>query len=117
MASNDGGDLGSFMTGLIIGGLVGAGVALLMAPQSGEETREIIHTRGVELRDRADEEIAELRRRAETTMEEMRHQVDELSLQAKKTVDDARGRLESGIAAAKKPATEAAADSGDNAAG
>ena len=35
-------DFGSFLSGFVFGGLIGAVVALLMAPQSGEETRTII---------------------------------------------------------------------------
>ena len=41
MANNDS-DFGAFISGFLIGGLVGAAVALLMAPQSGEETRTMI---------------------------------------------------------------------------
>jgi gas vesicle protein len=32
-------DLGAFLAGFVIGGLVGAAVALILAPQSGDETR------------------------------------------------------------------------------
>lgn len=32
--------LGSFMAGILIGGLVGAAVGLLLAPQTGEELRD-----------------------------------------------------------------------------
>jgi gas vesicle protein len=35
-------DTGSFVTGLLIGAALGAGVALLLAPASGEETRRVI---------------------------------------------------------------------------
>ncbi len=41
---DDGNVVGSFLAGLGIGALVGAAVAMLMAPKSGSETREdIIH--------------------------------------------------------------------------
>jgi gas vesicle protein len=49
---------------MVIGGLVGAGVALLSAPQSGQETRAAIRQRGIELKDRAVEEINMGRARA-----------------------------------------------------
>ncbi len=42
----------SVVTGLLIGGLIGAGVALLMAPRSGEETRAEIRNKSMEYRDR-----------------------------------------------------------------
>jgi gas vesicle protein len=31
---------GSFVAGLVIGGLIGAAIGLLLAPESGEDTRE-----------------------------------------------------------------------------
>jgi gas vesicle protein len=40
------------LTGLVIGGLAGAVAMLLLAPQSGEETRSQIQKKSVELRDR-----------------------------------------------------------------
>ena len=47
--------LGAFLAGFIIGGLVGAAVALVMAPQSGEETRTQLAERSVEWRNYVDE--------------------------------------------------------------
>ncbi len=40
--SNKSGEFGAFVAGILVGSLVGAATALLMAPQSGEETRAII---------------------------------------------------------------------------
>lgn len=45
--------------GFLLGGLVGAGTALLFAPQSGEETRAAIQNKTVELRDRTTEGVKE----------------------------------------------------------
>jgi YtxH-like protein len=42
-----------FVTGLLIGVAVGFGLALLLAPKTGEEMREDLMQRGIELRDRA----------------------------------------------------------------
>lgn len=42
----------SFLVGLLIGGLAGAAAMLLLAPQSGDETRMQIREKGIELRDR-----------------------------------------------------------------
>ena len=39
MAQNDN-DFSAFLAGFVVGGLVGAAVALILAPQSGEETRK-----------------------------------------------------------------------------
>jgi gas vesicle protein len=47
-------DIGAFLAGFVIGSLVGAAAALILAPQSGEETRTLIHDKGIELRTRAE---------------------------------------------------------------
>jgi YtxH-like protein len=44
-----------FVTGLLIGVAVGFGLALLLAPKSGEQMRDDLMQRGIELRDRAGE--------------------------------------------------------------
>jgi gas vesicle protein len=54
-----------FLTGLMIGGLVGTGLALLLAPQSGAETRGQIKDKGVELKDGAVEGLTEVGHRAQ----------------------------------------------------
>lgn len=40
------------VVGMLIGGLAGAAAALLMAPQSGKDTRKQIQEKSIELRDR-----------------------------------------------------------------
>jgi len=44
-----------FMTGMLLGVAVGFGLALLLAPKTGEEMRDDLMQRGIELRDRAGE--------------------------------------------------------------
>jgi len=41
------------LVGMLIGGLAGAVTMLLLAPQSGKDTRILLKEKGVELRDRA----------------------------------------------------------------
>ena len=43
--------------GLLLGGLIGAGTALLFAPQAGEQTRAAIQNKTMELRDRTTEGV------------------------------------------------------------
>jgi gas vesicle protein len=47
----------SLFTGLLIGGLVGAGTILLMAPQSGEKTRAELQQGVDQLKDRTTETV------------------------------------------------------------
>lgn len=48
-----------FFIGLVLGGLVGASLALLLAPQSGMKTRGQIKDKSVELKDGAVEGLTE----------------------------------------------------------
>jgi len=56
-----------FLIGIVVGGLVGSTIALLMAPESGEELRTQIRSRGQnffsDVRHAADERKIELRQR------------------------------------------------------
>ncbi len=54
----------SIVAAFVIGSLIGAGVALLVAPQSGKKTRKIIMNKSMEIRDKALETAGDTRDRA-----------------------------------------------------
>ena len=64
MSNQNGGLL--FFAGFVSGGVIGASLALLLAPQSGQETRDQIRDKGIELRDGAVESFTETSQRAQT---------------------------------------------------
>lgn len=100
--SDQSGDFGAFLSGFIVGGLVGAAVALLMAPQSGEETRVLIRDRSIELKDKAVEAAEDARVRAEAAAEEARMRAEEIRQRGQQVYLDQKGRLESAIDATKE---------------
>src|SRR5262245_4786063 len=55
MARDDGGAAGTIIVAFVLGAVTGAAVALLLAPQSGEETRRILADKAREGRDKANE--------------------------------------------------------------
>ena len=71
------GDRSSFLTGLVIGAAVGAGLALLFAPASGEETRRIVRKRSRALARDAREGIEALRSGAGRTLREKKEALRE----------------------------------------
>ena len=81
---SDSDDFGMFLVGFVIGGVAGAVAALLLAPQSGEETRTLIKDKSIELRDMAAQ------------------QADQIATQAGKVADDARVRGKEFVDSAKK---------------
>jgi len=53
-------DATGLLTGLVIGGLAGFGTMMLLAPQSGKETRARIWQKSTELQDRASDTFDDL---------------------------------------------------------
>jgi gas vesicle protein len=82
--------LGSFFSGFLIGGLVSTATALLLAPQSGEETRTQIREKGIELKEKAETSYADLQVKVETAVADLRDRVDELSAKVDQAI--AQGR-------------------------
>lgn len=86
MAENDT-DFGAYLAGFLIGGLVGAATALLLAPQSGIETRAMIRDKSIELKDKAADSAEEALNKATKAMEDTRNRLVTV-------VDDLRTRVE-----------------------
>jgi len=100
MADNNSGEFGAFFSGILIGGLVGAATALLLAPQSGEETRKQLSKSVGDIRDTAQDSLEDARERAEATIADARRR-------AERIVEEGRERAEA-IAQEAKTRVEAA---------
>jgi gas vesicle protein len=68
-----------FLVGLVTGSLVGASLALLLAPQSGAETRGQIKDKSVELRDGTVEGFTEAGHRAQAQVAAWQEKGQEVS--------------------------------------
>lgn len=89
-------EFGAFLVGFVVGGLTGAVVALLFAPQSGEETRSLIKDKSIELRDKAQMTAEEALARAEAAAAEARKRAEELT-------SDLRERGKTAVESLRKP--------------
>lgn len=85
--SENNNELGSFLAGFVIGGLVGAATALILTPQSGQDTRSQIAGKSQELREQSGERLQQYRDLASSRTQEYRER-------AGSTLADARGRLQ-----------------------
>ena len=72
-------DVGNFFTGFFVGALVGGAAALLLAPQSGEETRSQIRDKGIELKEKAEATYGEVVSEIEESTQELRTRLEGLS--------------------------------------
>ena len=100
-------EFGAFLVGFVVGGLTGAVVALLFAPQSGEETRALIKDKSIELRDKAQVTAEEAYARAEQLATDARHRAEELTKEARERAtelaNEVRERGKSAVEAVRKP--------------
>ena len=94
MAERD--EFGAFLIGFVIGGLTGAVVSLLFAPQSGEETRVIIKERAIELGDRANETAQTLGHEVEARTGEYRTKAEDLAAKARSGAEDLAAKARTG---------------------
>ena len=95
--SENGSDLGAFLAGFVIGGLVGAAAAIILAPQSGVETRTQIANRSNEWMSSGNEQWQSLRNRAGSSTESLVSQLDKaggrVQEQARIVLDKGRNRV------------------------
>lgn len=77
----------SMLAGFVVGGVAGAGVALLLAPQSGKETRAQIQHKTVELRDRAAEKV-------EGALTQVKTKTHEITEDVRGKAEELRGKAE-----------------------
>ena len=85
---------GDFLAGFVFGSLVGAAVALLLAPQPGEETRSLLRERSIELKERADEFSSEARKVAADLQEKSRVTLETQSARLKEAVEEGKAVAE-----------------------
>ena len=93
MADNDSGM--AFVSGFLLGGLVGAAIGLLLAPKSGAETRAEIAEHSDEWKHRAEDIAGQISHNISPAIDNLRHQVAP-------AVDAVRGKM--GIEAPAPPA-------------
>ncbi len=67
-----------FLAGFIVGGAIGAIAGILLAPKSGEETRQIIADTTKDVMRRADETVKEIQSKADDVVSDMQKKGDEI---------------------------------------
>jgi gas vesicle protein len=71
MKSEEDHDNGKFAAGVILGALIGASLAILFAPKSGEETRKIIKKKAKEYFDKGKEMVENKKENAKEAVKQV----------------------------------------------
>ncbi|NTU42769.1 MAG: YtxH domain-containing protein [Nitrospirales bacterium] len=77
MRNDEGFGPGSVLLSFLLGGMVGAGLTLLVAPQSGQETRRRIREFADDARERANDYVSQAKGRVISTVEKGKDLIDE----------------------------------------
>ena len=97
---------GGFVAGLVMGGLVGAGTMLLLAPQSGKKTRAKLQHEGIEMRDQVAETVqgavAQARSVAHRVVDRAQEQTKDLKQRGQELLDDQREVIANAVEAGKE---------------
>ena len=94
------------VAGLLVGGLVGAAVTLLLAPQSGQRTRAQIQQKSIELRDQAsdslDDAVAQVRVKTRQITSDIGGKAEELQQRGQEMVVEQMDRVSAALDSGKK---------------
>ncbi|MBK9051652.1 MAG: YtxH domain-containing protein [Chloroflexi bacterium] len=105
-------NLNRFLAGLLflptlLGSLIGAGVMLLMAPQSGKKTRKQLWRRGQDMREQTTETIEDgmkqVRAKAHKVSTNLHKQAEELQQRGQDMIDQQKERWAPSLMLAKQP--------------
>ena len=100
------GGIGSFFLGLA----VGAGIALLLAPQSGDATRRGLTRKARRMRDAAENAVADARETVQDTFAAARQRVEEKIGEARDAIETKREQVQRAVEAGRAAAEHARAD-------
>jgi len=93
---------GMFLLGAVAGALVGASVALLMAPKSGDEMRSDLNASFNSLRDAAARRYREMAERAGVQLENIEEKADQLADELESSARDALDKASSTVKSATR---------------
>ncbi len=92
--SDNSNDLGAFLAGFVIGGLVGAATAIILTPQSGEETRSMLASKSNELLQTGGARVQQVRESAGAYSQEYLDKAGSALSGTRQQVKDVGGRVQ-----------------------
>jgi len=97
-------DRGLFVVGFIVGALAGAAAALMLTPYSGDEMRDQLKEKGIELKSEAERRAGDVKGQAEQLQEKGRIVLSDNVKKAQEAVQVAQEKLtKSGTGSAELP--------------
>jgi len=70
--------VGKFLAGFVVGGALGALAGILLAPQSGEETRDLLNDASRDVVRKTDKTVKDIQEKADVIVSDMQKKGDEI---------------------------------------
>ncbi len=83
-----------FLCGFLIGGAVGAIAGILLAPKSGEETREMLKNSAADAIKKADATVKEIQAKADDVVSDLQKKGDEIKEKLQSLMDKQKDNAE-----------------------
>lgn len=82
---------GKFLAGFIVGGALGAIAGILLAPQAGEETRELLSDASKDVVKKTDKTVKDIQDKADTVVSELQTKGDEIMEKIQTLINKQKG--------------------------
>lgn len=82
---------GKFLAGFIVGGALGAIAGILLAPQSGEETREMLCDASKDVVKKADKTVKDIQDKADVVVSDIQKKGDEIMGKIQSLINKQKG--------------------------
>ncbi|HNW26495.1 MAG TPA: YtxH domain-containing protein [Candidatus Gastranaerophilaceae bacterium] len=82
---------GKFLAGFVVGGVLGAVAGVLLAPQSGEETRELLSDASKDMVKKTDKTVKEIQQKADIAVSDMQKKGDEIMEKIQTLINKQKG--------------------------
>jgi len=87
--------IGKFFTGFIVGAALGAVAGVLLAPKSGEETRNDISELAKDVVDKTEQTVKDIREKADNIVSDMQTKGDEIMSRIQDMINKQKNEMES----------------------
>ena len=115
MSENQSCYVGGFLTAFAAGALLGAGLALMYAPHSGRETRELLAERAREAKEKVGGAVQSTKETVETALHDAREKVGSALQGAKDAIVEKKTEIVAAVAAGREAMREQKLHSSDSA--
>ena len=82
---------GKFLAGFVVGGIVGGVIGILLAPQSGEKTREYLADTSKDIYNKAEATVKEIQCKADSIVSDVQRKGDEIMDKVQDLINKQKG--------------------------